>query len=127
MKLLLYAMAGGALGSGTRHLLNIGIGRLTGAAGFPWWTFAINVTGCFFMGALIELLALRFNGSQDLRTFLATGILGGYTTFSAFSLDFVTLMNRHDYVGAGAYVIGSVVLSLIGVYAGLWLVRTLLA
>lgn len=126
MKLFLYAMAGGALGSGTRHLINVGMGRWLGA-GFPWWTFLINITGCFCMGALIELLALRFNASNDLRTFLATGILGGYTTFSAFSLDFLTLMNRHEYGAAAFYVIGSVVLSLLGVYAGLWLIRTLLA
>lgn len=126
MKLLLYAMAGGALGSGVRHLTNIGIGRLAGP-GFPWWTFAINISGCFLMGVLIELLALKYDSSPELRTLLATGVLGGYTTFSAFSLDFVTLMSRHDYVGAGFYVVGSVVLSLIGVYAGLWLIRALLA
>lgn len=126
MKLLLYAMAGGALGSGTRHLINVGLGRWLGA-GFPWWTFTINVTGCFLMGVLIEVLALRFNSSNDLRTFLATGILGGYTTFSAFSLDFVTLMGRGEHAGAAFYVIGSVALALVAVYAGLWLTRTLLA
>lgn len=126
MKLLLFAMAGGALGSGARHLMNIGIGRLAGA-GFPWWTFLINISGCFLMGVLIELLALKFDSSTDLRTFLATGVLGGYTTFSAFSLDFVTLMGRQEYGAAGFYVAGSVVLSLLGVYAGLWLTRSLLA
>lgn len=126
MKLFLYAMAGGALGSGTRHLINVGLGRWLGA-GFPWWTFLVNVTGCFCMGVLIELLALRYNASTDLRTFLATGVLGGYTTFSAFSLDFVTLMGRQEHAAAAFYVIGSVALSLLGVYAGLWLIRTLLA
>lgn len=126
MKLFLYAMAGGALGSGTRHLINVGLGRWLGA-GFPWWTFLVNVTGCFCMGVLIELLALRYNASADLRTFLATGVLGGYTTFSAFSLDFVTLMGRQEHAAAAFYVIGSVALSLLGVYAGLWLIRTLLA
>lgn len=126
MKLLIYAMLGGAIGSGTRHLLNIGIGRWVGTA-FPWWTFGINVTGCFCMGVLIELLALRYNSSNDLRTFFATGILGGYTTFSAFSLDFVTLMGRNEHAAAAFYVIGSVALSLLAVYAGLWLIRALLA
>ncbi|MDX2204455.1 MAG: fluoride efflux transporter CrcB [Hyphomicrobiaceae bacterium] len=126
MKLLLYAMAGGALGSGTRHLINIGMGRWLGP-GFPWWTLAINVTGCFLMGALIETLALRFNSSNELRTFIATGVLGGYTTFSAFSLDFVTLMGRGEPGAAACYVIGSVVLALLAVYAGLWLTRMLLA
>lgn len=72
-------------------------------------------------------LALRFNSSNDLRTFLATGILGGYTTFSAFSLDFVALMGRQEHAAAAFYVIGSVVLALLAVYAGLWLTRALLA
>ncbi len=126
LKLVLYAMAGGALGSGTRHLINVGMGRWLGP-GFPWWTFGINVTGCFFMGVLIELLALRFNSSNELRTFIATGILGGYTTFSAFSLDFVTLMGRQEHAAAAFYVLGSVALSLVAVYAGLWLIRTMLA
>lgn len=126
MKLLIYAMTGGALGAGTRHLVNIGMGRWLGA-GFPWWTFTINVSGCFLMGVLIEVLALRFNSSNDLRTFLATGILGGYTTFSAFSLDVVTLMGRGEQGAAAFYVIGSVALALVAVYAGLWLTRMLLA
>jgi CrcB protein len=66
MKLLFYAMAGGALGSGARHLVNVGMGRWLGP-GFPWWTFCVNVTGCFLMGVLIESLALKFQGSTDLR------------------------------------------------------------
>jgi CrcB protein len=126
MKHLLYAMIGGALGSGARHAVNVGLGRWLGA-GFPWWTLFVNVTGCFLMGALIETLALRFNASQDLRILLATGVLGGYTTFSAFSLDFSFLMQRHEYLPAAGYLIGSVALSILGLYAGLWLVRTLLA
>lgn len=125
MKLLLYAMIGGALGSGARHGVNVGMGRWLGP-GFPWWTLCVNVTGCFLMGALIESLALKFNASNDLRTFLATGVLGGYTTFSAFSLDFATLMQRHEYVPAAAYLLGSVALSIVGFYLGLWLVRWVL-
>ena len=125
MKLLVWAMVGGALGSGARHLVNVGMGRWLGA-GFPWWTLFVNVTGCFLMGALIEALALKFQGSQDLRTFLATGILGGYTTFSAFSMDFGHLMQRHDYMGAGLYLVGSVALSIFAFYIGLWVVRWML-
>jgi CrcB protein len=125
MRLLFYAMVGGALGSGARHAVNVGMGRWLGA-GFPWWTFFVNVSGCFLMGALIEALALKFNASIDLRTFFATGILGGYTTFSAFSLDFAFLMQRHEHVHAALYLIGSVALSILGLYAGLWLVRWLL-
>jgi CrcB protein len=126
MKLLLYAMVGGALGSGMRHAVNVGMGRWLGQ-GFPWWTLFVNVTGCFLMGALIELLALRFNASNDLRTFLATGVLGGYTTFSAFSLDFAFLMQRHEYLPAALYLVGSVALSVLGLYAGLWLMRLVVA
>jgi CrcB protein len=122
---LFYAMVGGALGSGARHLVNVGMGRWLGA-GFPWWTFFVNVTGCMLMGVLIESLALRFHGSADLRTFLATGILGGYTTFSAFSLDFAFLMQRHEHLQAALYLIGSVALSILAVYAGMHLTRWLL-
>jgi CrcB protein len=125
MRLLVWAMVGGALGSGARHLVNIGMGRLLGA-GFPWWTLFVNVTGCFLMGVLIEALALKFQGSQDLRTFLATGVLGGYTTFSAFSMDFAHLMQRHDHLQAGLYLAGSVGLSILAIYAGLWLTRAVL-
>lgn len=126
MKLLIFAMSGGALGAGARHLVNVGMGRALGPA-FPWWTVFVNVSGCFIMGVLIEALALRYNTSPELRTFLATGVLGGYTTFSAFSLDFATLMGRQEHAAAAFYLFGSVALSLLGVYAGLWLVRTLLA
>jgi len=122
MKLLLYAMIGGAIGSGARHAVNVGMGRWLGP-GFPWWTFLVNVSGCFLMGVLIEALALRFNASDDLRTFLATGILGGYTTFSAFSLDFAFLVQRQEHLAAAGYLIGSVALSILALYAGLWLTR----
>jgi fluoride exporter len=125
MKLLFYAMAGGALGSGARHLVNIGMGRWLGA-GFPWWTLFVNVTGCFLMGVLVESLALRFHGSTELRTLLATGVLGGYTTFSAFSMDFAFLVQRHEQVQAALYLVGSVVVSILAFYAGLWLTRWLL-
>jgi fluoride exporter len=125
VKLLFYAMAGGALGSGARHLINVGMGRLLGP-GFPWWTFFVNVTGCFLMGVLIESLALKLQGSTDLRTLLATGVLGGYTTFSAFSLDFSYLMGRGEHLAAALYLMGSVGFSILGLYFGLWLTRLVL-
>ena len=125
MKLLLYAMAGGALGSGARHLVNVGMSRWLGP-GFPWWTFCVNVSGLLPDGRADRSLALRFQGSTDLRTLLATGVLGGYTTFSAFSLDFSYLMGRGDHLAAGLYLFGSVGLSILGLYAGLWLTRFVL-
>ncbi len=126
MKHLLYAMAGGAIGSGARHLVNVGFGRWLGI-GFPWWTFFVNIVGCGLMGVLVESLALKFHGSIDLRTFLATGFLGGFTTFSAFSLDFASLMQRQEHMQASLYLIGSVALSILALYAGMSVTRWLLA
>src|SRR6185312_17397645 len=126
MKLFLYASGGGAIGAGARYL----IGRAFMHAGFiefPWATLTINVTGSFLMGVLIEVLALRYNASNDLRTFLAIGILGGYTTFSSFSLEFATLYQRGDMTAAFGYVLASVVLGLLAVFAGLWISRVVLA
>jgi fluoride exporter len=122
MPLVLWIAAGGALGSTLRHFMNVLIGRAMGDA-FPWHTLIINVTGSFVMGLIIALMALKWNVSNELRAFLTTGILGGYTTFSAFSLDFAVLVERKAYVLAGAYAAGSVILSLIAVFAGLALVR----
>lgn len=126
MKLLFLASAGGGIGAGLRYL----IGRAFMQAGFvefPWATLTINVSGSFLMGVLIEVLALRYNASNDLRTFFATGILGGYTTFSSFSLEFATLYQRGDMTAAFGYVLASVVLSLLAVFAGLWISRGMLA
>ena len=125
MKHLFYAMAGGALGSGARQLVNVTMGRWLGP-GFPWWTLVINIVGCCLMGVLVESLALKFQGSIDLRTFVATGILGGFTTFSAFSLDFAFLMQRHEHLQAALYLVGSVVLAILALYAGMHLTRLLL-
>jgi CrcB protein len=125
MKLLLYARLGGAMGTGARHLVNIGVGRWLGPA-FPWWTFFVNVAGCFLMGVVVEMLALRWQGSPELRTLLATGILGGFTTFSAFSLDFAALMQRNEQMHAALYLVGSVALSILALYAGMALMRWVL-
>ena len=126
MRLVLYAAAGGAIGTVARHLANVGFGRWLGA-GFPWSTLFVNVVGGFLMGAVIEALALRFDGSLELRTFIATGILGGFTTFSAFSMDAVLLMQRGETVAAALYIGASVVLSILALLAGLWLTRLVLA
>lgn len=126
MKLLALAMLGGAIGSGARFLLNSWIARLLGTS-FPWGIFLINVTGSILMGLLAGLLAARAFEVVSLRTFLATGILGGYTTFSAFSLDFANLVNEGQPGAAALYVAGSVGLSLAGVFVGLWLARVIAA
>jgi CrcB protein len=124
MPTFIWVAIGGALGSAARYGVNIWSGRLFGAD-FPWHTFIVNVAGCFAMGVLVELMALKLNVGNDARAFLTTGILGGFTTFSAFSLDFALLVERKTYGAALAYGAGTVALSLIAVFAGLSLVRTL--
>lgn len=124
MPTFLWVAVGGALGSAARYGVNVWSGRALGAE-FPWHTLIVNVVGCFVMGALVELMALKLNVGSDTRAFLTTGVLGGFTTFSAFSLDFALLVERKTYGAAAAYGVGSVTLSLIAVFAGLSLVRTL--
>jgi CrcB protein len=119
----LLVAAGGGIGAALRHLANMLALRLLGP-GFPWATLFVNVAGCLAMGLLAGWLARRAGGSSaELRLFLATGILGGFTTFSAFSLDFATLWERGELLPAFGYVTASVVLSLAAVFAGLWIAR----
>ena len=120
--LLLAIAAGGALGSLARHFLSTGIYNVTGTA-FPWGIFAVNVLGGFIMGFVVELGALKLNYSLEMRAFLTTGILGGFTTFSAFSLDAALLIERGDWLAAALYMIGSVALSVLALFGGLALVR----
>ena len=115
---------GGGLGASLRHLINLTCARCLGP-GFPWGTFIINITGSIVMGLIAGYLALKGESSQPWRLFLMTGILGGYTTFSAFSLDTAVLYERGELGLAAAYVLGSVVLSIAGLFAGLALVRHL--
>ncbi len=126
MPLVLWIALGGGLGAAARHGVNVWSGRMFGTA-FPWHTLIVNVAGCFAMGVLITLMALRFNVSNEVRAFLTTGILGGFTTFSAFSLDFALLVERKAHAAALGYAAGSVLLSLMAVFAGLALVRTISA
>jgi CrcB protein len=107
-----------------RHAVNVGAARLFGF-GFPFGTFIVNVTGSLVMGLIAGWFALRGDASQSWRLFLTTGILGGYTTFSSFSLDAALLYERGAVGLAALYVAASVVLSIAGLFAGLWIVRTL--
>jgi CrcB protein len=117
---------GAGLGGMVRHFMNIWVARLAGTH-FPMHTLVINATGSMVMGMIAGWFALKGGATGHLRLFLATGVLGGYTTFSAFSLDAILLWERHDYLLAAYYVGGSVVLSLLGLVAGLWIMRTALA
>ena len=116
---------GGAIGAGSRHLVNLAALRLLGP-GFPVGTVAVNVIGGLLMGLLAGYFALQYSGGgQGLRLFLATGILGGFTTFSAFSLDAVLLWERGDIIGAALYVVLSVVLSIGALLVGLAIMRAI--
>ena len=118
----LLVFVGGGLGASLRHFINVTLARYMGT-GFPWGTFIINITGSTVMGLIAGYLAFKGEASQPWRLFLMTGILGGYTTFSAYSLDAALLYERGELGLAALYVIGSVVLSIAGLFAGLALVR----
>src|SRR4051812_5618142 len=126
MKMLLAVAVGGAFGSVARHVLAARIAAWLGQ-GFPWGIFVVNVLGGFVMGALVETMALRWSLSAEWRAFLTVGMLGGFTTFSSFSLDTVLLMQRGDYALAAAYVVGSVALSVGALFGAMLLVRAVLA
>jgi fluoride exporter len=117
----LLVFVGGGLGAMARHGVNrAGLAAL--GPGFPWWTFAVNVTGSFAIGLLAGLFGALETG-HHVRLFLTTGFLGGFTTFSAFSLDALTLWERGAPLQAGLYILGSVILSLIAAAVGLMLSR----
>jgi len=116
---------GGGLGSLARHYLSAGVYSVTGPA-FPYGILTVNVLGALIMGIVVELGALKLNYSPETRAFLTTGILGGFTTFSTFSLDAALLIERGDWLGALIYMIASVVLSVGALFAGLWFVRVVM-
>jgi CrcB protein len=113
---------GGGIGAAMRHGINMAVARILGT-GFPYGTLLINVTGSFIMGLVAAYFAFKGDASQHWRLFLTTGILGGYTTFSAFSLDAALLYERGEVGLAALYVIASVAISIAGLFAGLALVR----
>ena len=121
---LISVALGGALGASARYLTNVSVMRVIGP-GFPLATVVVNVAGSFLMGVLVVVLARR--GGMDYAPFLMTGVLGGFTTFSAFSLDTLTLFERGEPGLAGLYVGASVGLSLAAIAVGVLLARAVLA
>lgn len=120
----LLVFIGGGIGSAFRHGVNMLAARhLAGV--FPWGTLAINVVGCLLMGVLTEYFALRSHLSMELRLFLATGILGGFTTFSTYSLEVVLLDARGATLLAVLYAVGSVVLGVAALIGGMAAVRAM--
>lgn len=121
--LYLIVFAGAGIGGALRHAVNEAAFRLLGA-GLPAATLFVNVAGSLAMGVLAGYFASRTGISQHVRLFLTTGILGGFTTFSAFSLDTALLIQRHAYWTAAAYALASVLCSVAALFVGFSLYRT---
>lgn len=115
---------GGALGSVARYFVSVWSVRLAGPS-FPWGTLTVNIVGAFLIGLMVETIARRFDASAEMRLFLVTGILGGFTTWSSFTLDAVALFERGDLGLSALYLGGSLVVSFAAVFAGLALGRAL--
>ena len=126
MKLLLAIAFGGALGAVSRHFVSVQISHLLGSS-IPWATFIVNVIGSFFLGVLYESGTLLWQPTAEVKAFLTIGILGAFTTFSTFSMDVIILVERGAWFTAGIYVLGSVVISVLGLVAGMVLTRGLVA
>ena len=122
MKLLLAVAAGGALGAMGRYLVVVQVGHWFGT-GFPLGTIVVNVLGSFVLGVLVELAALVWSPSLEMRAFLVVGVLGAFTTFSTFSMDTILLSERGAALQAALYVAASVALSILAFFAGMRLCR----
>ena len=121
--LYLIVFFGAGIGGALRHGVNVGAAKLFGY-GLPYGTLIVNVAGSFLMGLLAGYFAFRPGIGQHMRLFLTTGVLGGFTTFSAFSLDAALLVERHAYGVAAGYAVGSVAASVAALFFGLAIFRT---
>ncbi len=124
MELVLAIFVGGGLGAVLRHFVNTFVMHVWHRE-FPLGIMIINIVGSFTMGVLVGLFADVVNAPQTLRAFLTVGILGGFTTFSSFSLDAVQMIERGQYAQGTLYVVGSVVIAFLFLMLGMWLVRSL--
>ena len=120
--LYLIGFLGAGIGGALRHGVNVGAARLFGF-GFPYGTLIVNIVGSFVMGLFAGYFVFRPGVPQHVRLFLTTGILGGFTTFSSFSLDTALLIERHAYWVAAAYVAGSFAAGLFALFAGMSIFR----
>jgi CrcB protein len=117
---------GGGSGAVARYLLGTAISRQTAPGTFPWHTLTINLLGALLIGAVMETLALRASLPEGTRLLLVVGVLGGFTTFSAFSLECSLMIERGDYMSAAAYIGASVIGTILLVFAGSAAVRAIL-
>ena len=126
MKILLSIAVGGAIGAVGRYIMMARIGNFL-RGDFPYSTITVNVLGSLLLGTLVELFALVWSPSAEMRAFLVVGILGSFTTFSTFSLDVIVLFERGDYLSAMFYIIASVVLSVGAFFGAMFIFRHILA
>lgn len=124
MSAFLIVFLGAGIGGALRHGVNLAALKLSGA-GFPLGTLGVNIAGSFLMGLIVEWFALRADPGQMWRLFLTTGLLGGFTTFSSFSLDTVLMIERGATTSAGLYALASVIASVAALFLGLLLIRAL--
>ena len=125
MKTLLFVALGGALGASCRY--GVGVAAVHfGNGPFPWGTFFVNVAGSFALGVLAAVLTFSWSPSHEMRAFIVVGVLGGFTTFSAFSFEVVLLIERDRLELAAIYLLGTVTISVVGLFAGLRLTRMVL-
>lgn len=124
--LLIAVGVGGAFGAVARFVTMNAVNHLTGS-GFPWGTLVVNLIGSIILALLIETMALKWSPSPELRAALVVGVMGSFTTFSTFSMDAYVLYERGQLMAAGGYVLGSVVLCLIGFWMGLKVMRVVLS
>ena len=110
--------AGGAIGSVLRYLVGVWSVRIAGGV-FPWGTLIVNVVGSFLIGFLVEFIARRLNASMEMRLFLMTGVLGGFTTFSTYNLEFITLLCTGSFTYACTYALLNIVITFLCCFAGL--------
>ena len=122
--LIFAAALGGSIGSAARYVVGVSAGRLFGAT-FPWATLIINVAGSVLMGALAALILTRWDLSQAARIFLTVGVCGGFTTFSTFSLDAYSLIERGHLSSAVFYMVASAVLSIAALALAMYAVRSM--
>lgn len=125
MTALLWVAFGGGLGAAARYGVGVWVGHFTSAARFPWATLGVNLLGCLFIGVLGALSVKHDCFSAHMRLFLFTGLLGGFTTFSAFGLETLLLFRRGDSIAAAAYALASVLFGLLAVWLGLKCVELL--
>jgi CrcB protein len=126
MKMIAFIAAGGAIGAVARHFVAVQFGGWLGH-GFPWGVLIVNIVGSFVLGALVETFALAWSPSQELRALLVVGVLGAFTTFSAFSMDVVLLYERGQVLHAAFYIGGSVTFSVLAFFAAMRLLRLVLS